>query len=265
MDSPGQITAVNVRVVFIGSIFSAVVLRFTFIRMINELKAAALAAGADLVGVADFEPFRTDGQTLSAEFTRSFTRAISLAVRLDDAVIDAIVQAPTADYARHYREVNARLDRASGRLADWIQGRGYAAAALPASAIIDENNLLGAISHRAVARMAGIGWQGKSLLIVSPQFGPRIRLTTLLTNLPCRVDAPLKNRCGSCAACTKACPAAAIKNARTADRYATRAEALHLERCARQTMRFKQQPEIGASICGVCVAVCPFGKRKHRA
>lgn len=232
---------------------------------VNELKTAAVAAGADLVGIADLEPFRADGLNLPADFARPFTRAISLAIRLENAVIDAIVQAPTADYARHYREVNARLDRASGRLAEWIQGRGYAATALPASAIIDEKNLLGAISHRAVARMAGIGWQGKSLLIVSPQFGPRIRLTTLLTNLPCRVDAPLKNRCGSCSACARACPAAAIKNARTSDRYATRAEALHLERCARQTLRFKQQPEIGASICGVCVAVCPFGKRERRA
>jgi epoxyqueuosine reductase QueG len=229
--------------------------------MVTKLKAAAIAAGADLVGVADLEPFKAERQTLSAAFMRPFTRAVSLAIRLDDAVIDAIVQAPTTDYARHYRGVNARLDRASSQLADWIKGRGYAAAALPASSIVDEKNLLGGISHRAAARMAGIGWQGKSLLIVSPQFGPRIRLTTLLTNLPCRVDMPLKNRCGSCAACATACPAAAIKNVRTSDRYATRDEALYLERCARQTMLFKQQREIGASICGVCVAVCPFGTR----
>ena len=49
-------------------------------------------------------------------------------------------------------------------------------------------DLFGNISHKAVARTEGIGWQGKSLLIVSPQYGPRIRLATVLTDMPLEPD-----------------------------------------------------------------------------
>ena len=227
----------------------------------RELKTAAISEGADLAGVADLTPFKAPDQNkLPPEFLAPFARAVSLAIRLDKTIIDGITHGPTADYARHYRDVNARLDQASGRLAEWIQGSGFAAAAIPASSIVDEENLLGPISHRAIARMAGIGWQGKSLLIVSPQFGPRIRLSTVLTNMPSLTNRPLKNRCGSCSTCATACPANAIINTTTSDHYATRDQALHLKHCAAYTMKFKKRPEIAASICGVCMAVCPYGR-----
>jgi epoxyqueuosine reductase QueG len=225
----------------------------------DELKAAARAAGADLVGVADLEPFRADGtMPLGTEFER-FTKGLSVAIHLDDGTVDTIDGAPTPAYAQHYHEVNARLNRLTGWLVEWITARGYAACAVPASQILDQDNMLGLISHKAVARMAGIGWQGKSLLIVSREYGPRIRLATVLTDMPLSIDGPVKNRCGKCQACVKACPASAIKNVGTRDRYRDRDEALHFSRCVGQTMAFKALPGIGTSICGVCVQVCPFG------
>ncbi len=69
------------------------------------------------------------------------------------------------------------------------------------------------ISHKAVARMAGLGWQGKSLLLINPEYGPRVRLVTILTDMPLTPDGPVKNRCGACLECVQACPASAIKNA----------------------------------------------------
>ena len=161
--------------------------------------------------------------------------------------------------------VNASLDRITAQLAEWITARGSSAHAIPASQSVDETHLLGSISHKAVARLAGIGWQGKSLLIVSPQYGPRIRLSTVLTDMALTFDKPLRNRCGTCNECTKACPASAIMNIRTEDRYANREEALHFSRCVEQTLAFKARPGIGYSICGVCVKVCPFGRRSRPA
>ena len=227
----------------------------------EELKAAARKAGADLVGIADLGPFKVVGSLLPPNLLERFTNAISLAIRLDDAIIDGIDRAPTPDYARHYRAVNVALDAVTAQLGKWINERGFSAVAVPASQIVDETNLLGSISHKAVARMAGIGWQGKSLLIITPQFGPRIRLSTLLTNMPLSTGTPLKNRCGTCGKCTTACPASAIKNVGIKDRYETRDDALFFSRCAQQTRQFKSLPGIGASVCGVCVRVCPFGKR----
>jgi epoxyqueuosine reductase QueG len=228
----------------------------------NELKEAARTAGADLVGITDLEPFRADGLRLGPDYDR-FTKALSVAIHLDDGIVDTIDGAPTAVYARHYREVNARLDRLTGTLVDWITARGFSARAVPASETLDKENLLGLISHKAVARMAGIGWQGKSLLIVSREYGPRIRLATLLTDMPLTRDNPAKNRCGSCRACVVACPAAAIRNVGTKDRYADREEALFFSRCVAQTLLFKARPDIGVTICGVCVQVCPFGRKKR--
>jgi epoxyqueuosine reductase QueG len=109
--------------------------------------------------------------------------------------------------------------------------------------------------------MAGIGWQGKSLLVISPQFGPRIRLATVLTAMPLDADGPVRNRCGRCRECVKACPASAIKNVTTEGHYADRDEALFFGRCAAKTLEFRNRPGIGARICGVCVRACPFGRR----
>jgi epoxyqueuosine reductase QueG len=229
----------------------------------EELKAAARKAGADLVGVADLRPFKAGGSVLPPNMLERFTNAVSIAIHLDDAIIDGIDCAPTPDYARHYRAVNATLDAVTAQLGKWTNERGFSALAIPASQIVDETDLLGSISHKAVARMAGIGWQGKSLLIVSPQYGPRIRLSTLLTDMPLSTGTPLKNRCGTCGKCTKACPASAIKNIGTKDRYETREDALWFSQCVKQTLQFKARPGIGTSICGVCVRVCPFGKRNR--
>jgi epoxyqueuosine reductase QueG len=213
------------------------------------------------VGVADLGPFKAGETRLPPLAFERFTKAVSVAVHLDDAVVESIEEAPTPLYAQHYRTINATLDRLTARLVIWITAHGFSAFCIPASRIVDESNQLGSISHKAVARLAGIGWQGKSLLIVSPQFGPRIRLSTVLTDMPLSSDKVMKNRCGTCDECTKACPASAIKNIRTEDRYANREDALHFSRCVEQTRRFKARLGIEAQICGVCIRACPFGRR----
>lgn len=223
----------------------------------------AKEAGAAGVGIADLSPFKYEKwQVIPQDLLAPFTRAISITLRLDDTVINGIEDTPTADYASHYRAINTALDNISADLANWIREQGFNAAAIAASHMADEKNLMGNISHKAVARMAGIGWQGKSLLIVSPEHGPRIRLATVLTDMPLLPDQPLKNRCGKCSECAKACPASAIKSVSTVDHYESRENALYLDRCARKTLQFRALPGIGARICGVCVKVCPYGKRR---
>jgi len=98
--------------------------------------------------------------------------------------------------------------------------------------------------------MAGLGWQGNSLLIVTPEYGPRVRLATVLTDMPLVPDQPLRNRCGGCVKCAQACPARAIKRVVAADRYARREDVLHLDRCAEKTLQYKARPDIAARVCG---------------
>jgi len=228
-----------------------------------ELKKFCKAAGADIAGIADLALFREDWTTIPADLEHPYTRAVSVAIRLDDDIMDAIAALPTRPYADHYRAVNADLDRVTACIVEWITGCGYRSEAVPASKIEDTEKLLGAVSHKAIARMAGIGWQGKSLLIVSPEYGPRIRLATVLTDMPLAPDGPIESRCGSCKECSKSCPAEAIRNVSVQGRYKSREEALVFNRCADRTFANSQLPGIGARICGVCVRACPYGKPKR--
>lgn len=232
----------------------------------ERLKAFAEEVGADIVGIADLVPFKEERWMVTPQdLLLPYTKAVSVAVHLDDTIIDVIKDVPTPDYAQHYRDVNVRLDGITALIAASIGEYGFKATAIPASEIKDENNFLGAISHKAVARMAGIGWQGKSLLIVNPQYGPRIRLATVITDMPLTPDKPIKNRCGTCEECAKACPVSAIRNVSTDSRYESRDIALHLERCVNRTTEVKAMPGIGVRACGVCVRACPFGRSKRRS
>jgi epoxyqueuosine reductase QueG len=226
------------------------------------LKRRARTWGASLVGIADLERLRGI-ETEPANLLDGFTRAVSLAVRLSDPVLDAIVDRPTPLYAQHYQKVNALLDELALRVSLALQKAGGRALPLPASQVLNPERLTSYLSHKAVAVAAGIGWQGKSLLTITPQFGPRVRLVTVLTDAPLTPDEPLKNACGKCTACADACPAQAIRGVSTDSHYASREEALHFQRCRDKILdEFAKLPHITGGICGVCVAACPFGRAR---
>ena len=228
------------------------------------LKDRARGWGATLVGIADLELLRGI-QTEPADLLSGFTRAVSLGVRLSDPILDAIEDRPTPLYAQHYQKVNALLDELALRTSLALQKAGGRALPLPASQVLDAENLTSYISHKAVALAAGLGWQGKSLLLVTPQFGPRVRLVTVLTDLDLPSDAPLANRCGKCRVCAEACPAGAIRGVNTTSHYASREEALRFQSCRDKILNeFSKLPHITGGICGVCVSVCPFGSKGGR-
>ena len=226
----------------------------------ERIKTAIIKLGADLVGVADAEPLRQ--LTLDPpNLLDSFTRAISIALRLPGAVFEQIIDRPTPLYSSVYQSANRILDEIAFHAANMLQRDGFSSLPIPASQVLDRENWYGAITHKAVGRMAGLGWQGKSLLLVNPDYGPRIRLATVLTDAPLRIDRPIKNRCGECSLCTDACPAGAIKEVATKDNYKSREEALHFSRCVEKlTGEFAKLPNVGSPVCGICIKACPFGR-----
>lgn len=230
--------------------------------MKQEMIEDVRAWGADMVGVADTA--RLAGiETRPKDLLEGWPRAVSMGVRLADGIMDSVTHGPTALYSQHYQRVNALLDDIATRLAAWIHKKGGRALPIPASQILCEETFVSYISHKAVAIAAGLGWQGKSLLLVTPRHGPRVRLVTLLTDLDLPPDKPLKNRCGTCTVCADACPAGAIKGAGTESHFSTRDEALDLEACVSQLNRFSQAEHISPYLCGVCVSSCIWGKKKR--
>ncbi|MDA8413427.1 MAG: 4Fe-4S dicluster domain-containing protein [Desulfobacteraceae bacterium] len=231
----------------------------------KALKEIARNLGADLVGIADVAYLKgIDSEPV--DLLSRYTRAISIAVKLPDDVFEQLVDRPTPLYSQVYLNANALLDQIALRLSGYIEQRGFTAMPIPASQPLDMTEFRSHLSAKAVANAAGLGWQGKSLLIITPEFGPRIRLVTVLTDMPLVADRPLKNRCGSCTACTSACVAQAIRNVSTTFHYASRDEAIDFRKCADKLVgEFKMLPGVDKPICGICIKVCPWGRKLGRA
>jgi len=226
------------------------------------VKEMAAGWGADLVGIADLK--RLKGLPVTpADLLAPFTKALSIAVALPAAVFNQIQDRPTPLYLAVYQTANRLLDELAFRTASFLQKDGYLSLPIPASQLLDKTNWSGALSHKAVGLAAGLGWQGKNLLLINPHFGSRIRLATILTDAPLAVDMPAENRCGKCDRCREACPAGAIKGVNTAYHYVSREEAMHFSQCVNKVVgEFAAMPGIGVPICGVCIKVCPFSRRR---
>lgn len=227
----------------------------------EKIKNQILRWGADLAGIADLDSCR-EMPTIPSNLIESFSRGVSIAVQLPISVFEMISDQPTPIYAAVYQTANRLLDEIAFRTAVMLQKDGFPSLPVPASQILDRKNFHGAISHKAVARMAGLGWQGKNLLLITSKYGSRVRLVTVLTKAPLENDQPIENHCGRCTQCQEACPSNAIKGLSTKNHYSSRNEALHFDRCVEKlTKEFTEIPEIGVPICGICIKVCPFGRK----
>lgn len=78
---------------------------------------------------------------------------------------------------------------------------------------IKRNNMAVDLSHRHAAVLAGLGSLGKNTLLLTPEFGNRLNLTSVLTNLSLVDNPPFKrDLCiPNCDRCLKSCPADAIR------------------------------------------------------
>ena len=227
----------------------------------EEIKAKILDWGADLIGVADVEPLKKL-KVNPTDLLSGFKRVVSIAIQLPASIFETILDKPTPMYSAIYQTANRMLDELAFRTAVTLQNNGFHSLPIPASQVLDRKKWHAAISHKAIARMAGLGWQGKNLLLITPQYGSRVRLVSILTEAPLQADSPVKNRCGKCMICRDACPANAIKGVRTDGHYKDRNEALYFSRCVEKLAgEFAKLPEIGSPICGICIKVCPFGRR----
>jgi epoxyqueuosine reductase len=226
----------------------------------RHLQESILGWGASLVG------FATMGDAAPAGF-RGWPRAISIAVALDPGALDGVRDGPSCEYYTEYDRVNRALNEIAGRTARVVLSLGYRAepfpATVPESRQGDEwtRTLSVPFQHKTAATRAGLGWVGKSALLITPRFGPRLRLATVLTDMPLPVGEPVTDgRCGECTVCSLACPGLAVRGQEWHAGMA-RAELVDAWACW-ETARRLLRERIGAdnAVCGVCVALCPVGR-----
>ncbi|GAB4254669.1 MAG: epoxyqueuosine reductase [Thermoleophilia bacterium] len=236
------------------------------LRLESRLRNLAAAQGMYTLGVADMTPapVRAAVAASGGAWLAGFPRAVSVVCRLQDAVVDELpdhhretVAARVYEFSI-YKVVNPWLDQTAHLLAEEIQGSGFRAVPIPTSISVDAAGFQGAVSHKLAAHGAGIGWIGRSCLLVTPEVGPRVRLVTVLTDAPLAAGAPNDTGCGRCRLCVEACPAGAFTG-RAFDPAEPVETRMDVRAC--QTYRAEAEKETGVPICGVCVAVCPHGRR----
>ncbi|MBU1356638.1 MAG: hypothetical protein KJ620_08735 [Candidatus Edwardsbacteria bacterium] len=211
----------------------------------EKLHAIALDEGMAVFGVAELDPIRQTFHPDIVQAAQGLKYGISAGFRLSDPTIDDIADQPTLLYKHHYRVANHVLDQAGAKIESYIQSNGYKALPIPASQTIDWEKHLGHLSHKAIAAQAGLGWIGKSALFIHPEHRARLRLVTVLTDMPLEAGSPVKKTCGDCQLCIRACPAEAISD-----------QGYDKPKCIAKLREFSHLPGIGQYLCGVCVKVC---------
>lgn len=260
-------------------------------QLTRKVSRQAKSLGADLVGVTSPRAMKRYPEQ-HAWISRILpgTRSILVVgMRIPPAALEAAPENPRiAQYST--LGIYAELERLGYQLTRSLDDLGYRAAAIPAHLPIsmdaESRGLRAEISHRHAAREAGLGTIGLNGCLLTPEFGPRIRLISILTDAPLVPGKQLKKPlCTNCYRCLFACPAEAI----------SKDGAVNVIACARNHLRhglpgisrFAEKlkaadPHTAKSLirspefweywqnlttgnfysCFECLRVCPIGKKK---
>jgi ferredoxin len=213
-------------------------------RASSLIKEVAHFYGAALVGVAalipgDYYSHRRTGEPPA----RDFRYAIVFAVEMSRSLIDHAPQRDTL-----LATCNGYVDaaRVGARLSGFVKSLGY------------ETSLNTMVRYDIplvpIAERAGLGQRGRCHFLVTKDYGNRVRLGAVLTNLPMEADAPvdfgLPEFCALCGRCAVSCPGKALSGP---------PRMVH----GHPVWRFDEVKcfmmwTTYATDCGICIAVCPF-------
>lgn len=211
----------------------------------EQLKAFVLSLGIDLVGIADLEALAgmPAGIDLGAAgFLREYRYAVVLGAQL-------------YKFGRRASgsEVSLLMEKAALDVMSYLEERGYPALIIHTEDEFDPIRRMGLLSLKVLAKGAGLGWQGRSLLIISPEYGPIHRWIAVLTGMELQADRPVPNQCGRCSLCIDRCPTEALRLVPFDDHPQQREDVLDIQAC------------MGDDGCKVCLVVCPWGKGQRTA
>ena len=223
---------------------------------INEqIKSMLKEGGADLVGFADVS-------MLPGQATGGLPRAVSIVVALDPEIVRAISDGPTRQYYAEYQRVNDLLATLCERAAEFLTQAGYRVEAVQATTDkFDPVNLSTRTQHKTIATRAGLGWIGKSALLITKEYGPAVRFGSVLTDAQFETAEPVDvSHCGDCHQCVDRCPAKAIngRNWRLGDPREAMYDAFT---CRDMAKKLSGNQGIMSTICGICINACPWTQK----
>jgi epoxyqueuosine reductase QueG len=115
-----------------------------------------------------------------------------------------------------------------------------------------------------LAIKAGLGEYGRLGLLITPEFGPRVRIGKIFTDLPLAHDRPrsfgVTEFCETCRRCSDACPVNAIPDGPPSDDVHNRSNLIGVKKWtvdAEPCFKFWANQN---SDCSICVRVCPYNR-----
>lgn len=222
----------------------------------KELMELLYDNGAALVGFAD----------LSEIVSGDLKYGVSVAVPIPREIVSSIYEGPTMDYYHAYHALNEKLNTLVTEGACYLESHGFKAFAQTTKAVVQSEDFRTSLPHKTVAVNAGLGWIGKSALFVTKQYGSAIRLSSLITDAKLTPGVPVtESRCGSCMACTSACPAKAISG-KAWRRGMDRDEFYNPAACREKAMELAlKNINIETTLCGKCIEICPYTQNYTRS
>ena len=231
----------------------------------EELYKLARSCMISSFGVADLSKVEHSAIDQAGTGIGNYPYCVTMGISLPKDIVNRLPYREQYNDALNYKHfaydvINQRLDLAASMLASLIQEKGYRVLPVPASGTIDHDRIYGAFSHKLGARLCGFGWIGKNCLLITPQYGPRVRWVSVLTDAPLQPtgEGIMESRCGECTACADICPVNAIIG-KTFSENEPREVRFDAHKCEAY---FNSLTSAGKLyVCGMCLYACPHGRK----
>ena len=229
------------------------------VKMSRTIKKIARLLGASLVGITELDrrwlySHQWDlhnGEHTPIEIPEEYKYAIVLAHEMNYEVMQ---MSPVRTHGFAVGMCYGRMATIGSMLAQFIRLIGY-------KAIPMGNDTANSIP---LAIDAGLGELGRLGLLITPEYGPRVRLNKIFTNLPLAPDKPIEfgawDFCTTCKKCASYCPSQAISSGEPTDqpnnisnRSGITRWHLNAEKCINWFAQNRGD-------CSNCIRVCPFNK-----
>ncbi len=178
----------------------------------ERVVATSRAIGIDLVGVASLERLAGAPKRFHAtDYLPTARSVIVLGTHFPDGIVDNWDKTPSGYQYYGYAIPNKELGHACYKISKMVEAEGFKCFPIVPtghSKDMDHEKQMGEFSHRHAAVAAGLGEFGYNRLVITPQFGNRVRFCSIITEAPLSPDPMYSGTplCDRCKKCISACP-----------------------------------------------------------
>ncbi len=225
----------------------------------KEFKRIAKLFGADLVGITPIDNRwhyskkvnTIEFKAVNNELPGNFSHVIVMGHAMDKGLVDTYPSALASSAAGFEYSKEAAIVT---QMTTYIRSLGYEA--------------LGSMNDTALvipyAIQAGLGEYGRHQMVITPEFGPRVRFSKIFTNLPLTTDKPMQygitKYCNKCTKCADACPPKALPKGPPNYEVINKSTIKGVKKWSADCEKCFDYWTKLRTDCAICMRVCPFNR-----